>query len=167
MTEAAAAFTDCQTVIAGAPGLSPDLYRHYLGGRDVPVVFGQTYELLTHARAALVTSGTATLETALLGVPQVVCYYIAGGAVTRLLKRLVLSVRYISLVNLIAGREVVRELVADHMSVERVKAELSKIVGDGVHRQQMIDGYAEMSRRLGEPGAPARAAKIITGLLRK
>lgn len=167
MAEAAATFTDCQTVIAGAPGLTPDLYRHYLGGRDVPVVFGQTYELLTHARAALVTSGTATLETALMGVPQVVCYYIAGGAVIRLLKRLVLSVRYISLVNLIAGREVVRELVADHMSVGRVRAELELLLGDAAYRRKMMDGYAEMSRRLGEPGAPARAAKIITGLLRK
>ncbi len=167
MAEAAAAFTDCQTVIAGAPGLSPDLYRRCLGGRDVPVVFGQTYQLLTHAHAALVTSGTATLETALLGVPQVVCYYIAGGAVIRLLKRAVLSVRYISLVNLIAGREVVRELVADHMSVRRIRAELSLLVGDATYRRRMLDGYADVSRRLGEPGAPARAAKIITGLLRE
>ena len=89
MAEAASAFADCQAVVAGAPGLSPDLYRRCLGGRDVPVVFGQTYQLLAHARAALVTSGTATLETALMGVPQVVCYYIAGGAVIRLLKRAV------------------------------------------------------------------------------
>ncbi len=165
MAEAASAFTDCQTVIAGAPGLSPDLYRRCLGGRDVPVVFGQTYQLLTHARAALVTSGTATLETALFGVPQVVCYYIAGGAVIRLLKRAVLSVKYISLVNLIAGREVVRELVADHMSVRRIRAELSLLIGDDAYRRRMLDGYADISRRLGDPGAPARAAKIISGLL--
>ncbi len=165
MAEAASAFTDCQTVIAGAPGLSPDLYRRCLEGRDVPVVFGQTYQLLTHARAALVTSGTATLETALFGVPQVVCYYIAGGAVIRLLKRAVLSVRYISLVNLIAGREVVRELIADHMSVRRIRAELSLLIGDDAYRRRMLDGYADISRRLGDPGAPARAAKIISGLL--
>ncbi len=167
MAEAASAFADCQAVVAGAPGLSPDLYRRCLGGRDVPVVFGQTYQLLAHARAALVTSGTATLETALMGVPQVVCYYIAGGAVIRLLKRAVLSVRYISLVNLIAGREVVRELVADHMSVRRIREELSLLIGDGAYRRRMTDGYADISRRLGDPGAPARAAKIITGLLRK
>ncbi len=166
MAEAASAFTDCQTVIAGAPGLSPDLYRRCLEGRDVPVVFGQTYQLLTHARAALVTSGTATLETALFGVPQVVCYYIAGGAVIRLLKRAVLSVKYISLVNLIAGREVVRELIADHMSVRRIRAELSLLIGDDAYRRRMLDGYADISRRLGDPGAPARAAKIISGLLR-
>lgn len=167
MAEAASAFADCQAVVAGAPGLSPDLYRRCLGGRDVPVVFGQTYQLLAHARAALVTSGTATLETALMGVPQVVCYYIAGGAVIRLLKRAVLSVRYISLVNLIAGREVVRELVADHMSVHRIREELSLLIGDGAYRSRMMDGYADISRRLGDPGAPARAAKIITGLLQK
>lgn len=167
MVEAVAAFPDYQPVIAGAPGLSPDYYNRYIGDKDVKIVFGQTYQLLSHSQAALVTSGTATLETALLRVPQVVCYYLNGGCLVRLLKKVFLSVKYISLVNLISGKEVVRELIADQMNVCEVRNELGRILNDEPYRQQMLSNYDEMAHILGEPGAPAHAAKIMVSLLCK
>lgn len=139
----------------------------YIGDADVKVIFGQTYELLSHADAALVTSGTATLETALFRVPQVVCYHTPIGRVIAFLKRHILKVKYISLVNLIAGREVVRELVADTMTVAQIKTELGRILNDESWRREMLAGYDEVSKRLGEPGAPAKAARLIRSLLAK
>jgi lipid-A-disaccharide synthase len=117
--------------------------------------------LLQHADAALVTSGTATLETAIFRVPQVVCYYMRFGKIVSWLKKMVLSVKYISLVNLIAGREVVLELVADRMTVANAHAELSRLLNDEAYRQKMLDGYEEMIRKLGAPGAPRKAAEIM------
>lgn len=132
-------------------------------GAEVKVVFGQTYELLSHADAALVTSGTATLETALFRVPQVVCYHTPVGRLIAFLKRHVLKVKYISLVNLIAGREVVRELVADTMTVAQIRAELGRILTDERWRKEMLEGYADVAVRLGEPGAPAKARGSSAG----
>ena len=166
MLRAAAAFPDHQLVLAGAPGISPDYYRRYVGDAQVTVLFGKTYPLLQHARAALVTSGTATLETALFRVPQAVCYHTPMGKVIAFLKRHVLKVKYISLVNLIAGREVVRELVADTMTVEQVRRELERLLHDEEHRRRMLEGYDRMADRLGEAGAPRRAARQMVELLR-
>lgn len=166
MLRAAAAFPDHQLVLAGAPGISPDYYRRYVGDAQVTVLFGKTYPLLQHARAALVTSGTATLETALFRVPQAVCYHTPMGKVIAFLKRHVLKVKYISLVNLIAGREVVRELVADTMTVEQVRRELERLLHDEEHRRWMLEGYDRMADRLGEAGAPRRAARQMVELLR-
>lgn len=166
MLRAAAAFPDHQLVLAGAPGISPDYYRRYVGDAQVTVLFGKTYPLLQHARAALVTSGTATLETALFRVPQAVCYHTPMGKVIAFLKRHVLKVKYISLVNLIAGREVVRELVADTMTVEQVRRELERLLHDEEHRRRMLEGYDRMADRLGEAGAPRRAARQLVELLR-
>ena len=123
--------------------------------------------MLSHAGAALVTSGTATLETALFRVPQVVCYHTPIGRVITFLKRHILKVKYISLVNLIAGCEVVRELVADTMTVAQIKTELGRILNDESWRREMLAGYDEVSKRLGEPGAPAKAARLIRSLLAK
>ena len=142
-------------------------HHAYIGDADVKVIFGQTYELLSHAGAALVTSGTATLETALFRVPQVVCYHTPIGRVITFLKRHILKVKYISLVNLIAGCEVVRELVADTMTVAQIKTELGRILNDESWRREMLAGYDEVSKRLGEPGAPAKAARLIRSLLAK
>lgn len=167
MIRAASVFSDYQLVLAGAPGIDADYYRAYIGNAKVRLVFGQTYELLSHADAALVTSGTATLETALFRVPQVVCYHTPVGRLIAFLKRHVLKVKYISLVNLIAGREVVRELVADTMTVERIRAELERILVDKDWRGEMLAGYNDVSRRLGDPGAPAKAARLIRSLLMK
>ena len=167
MIQAASAFGEYQLVLAGAPGINADYYRDYTDSAEVKIVFGQTYELLSHADAALVTSGTATLETALFRVPQVVCYHTPIGRVIAFLKRHVLKVEYISLVNLIAGREVVRELVADTMTVERIRVELGRILTDEDWRGKMVAGYDNVEKRLGAPGAPAKAARLILSLLAK
>lgn len=130
MIRAAASFPEYQLVLAGAPGIAPEYYKEYVGNADVKIIFNRTYPLLRHAEAALVTSGTATLETGLFRVPQAVCYHTPIGKVIAFLKRHVLKVRYISLVNLIADREVVKELVADTMTVEQIRAELQRILCD-------------------------------------
>ena len=166
MLRAASAFEGYQLVLAGAPGISPEYYQQYTAGADVKIVFGQTYALLSHARVALVTSGTATLETALFRVPQAVCYHTPVGKLIAFLRRHLLKVKYISLVNLIADREVVKELVADTMTVEQVRAELRRILSDDAYRRQMLDGYDYMASRLGQTGAPARAAAQMVHLLR-
>lgn len=166
MIEAVKAFPAYQPVLAGAPGIEPTYYEPFVAGTGVEVVRGMTYTLLAHASAALVTSGTATLETALFGVPQVVCYETPIPKVISFLRRHILKVRYISLVNLIAGCEVVPELVADTFSVGNIRAELGKILPGGSGRQAMLDGYAEVGRRLGKAGAPDNAARIMVGLLK-
>ena len=127
---------------------------------DLPLCYSQ-------AEAALVTSGTATLETALFRVPQAVCYHTPIGKVISFLRRHILKVRYISLVNLIADREVVKELVADTMTVGQIRAELERILYNKVYRRQMLDGYDYMASRLGDAGAPKRAAQEMVRLLRK
>lgn len=161
MIRAASSFPDYQLVLAGAPGIAPSYYNRYIGDADVRVVFGQTYPLLEHTEAALVTSGTATLETALFRVPQAVCYHTPMGKVAAFLKRHILKVKYISLVNLIAGREVVRELVADTMTVAQIREELRCILADKAYRSRMLDGYDEVRSRLGKAGAPTEAARLI------
>lgn len=167
MLRAAASFPDYQLVLAGAPGISLEYYKRYVGGADVKIIFNKTYPLLRQAEAALVTSGTATLETALFRVPQAVCYHTPIGKVIAFLKRHILKVKYISLVNLIANREVVKELVADTMTVEQVRSELNRILYDKEYRRQMLEGYEYMASRLGEAGAPKHAAREMVALLRK
>lgn len=165
MIEAARSFPQYQFVVAGAPGIEPDFYKQYIDS-STKIVFGQTYRLLQQAEAALVTSGTATLETALFRVPQVVCYYTAAGKLVSFLRRHILKVKYISLVNLIADREVVTELVADGMTVANIKKELAKIVPGGSGRSLMLSEYDRLIAILGEPGASERAASQITALLK-
>lgn len=166
MMEAARYFPRYQFVIAGAPGIEPEFYDRYVSG-DVKIVFGETYRLLRHSEAALVTSGTATLETALLRVPQVVCYYTAVGWLVSFLKRHILKVRYVSLVNLVSGTEVVTELVADDMTADNVRRELSFIIEGGTKRTLMLSGYDRMMHILGGPGASERAARLIVKYLKK
>ena len=159
-----AAFPYCneyQLVLAAAPGIEGSFYESFLTGTCVHVVRGQTFRLLQHSTAALVTSGTATLETALFGVPQVVCYWLKAGRLMSFLRRLVLKVPYISLVNLIVGREVVPELVADGMTVSSVRRHLHSILPGNPQRTAQLQGYEEMTRILGQTGAPARAAEYI------
>lgn len=168
MIEAASRFADkYQLVVAGAPSISADYYARFISGQPVKIVYGQTYELLAHSRAAVVTSGTATLETALFNVPQVVCYETPIPKVIAFLRKHLLKVRYISLVNLIADREVVRELVADTFSADNIAAELSRLLPDGACRSSMLEGYAEVRRRLGDRIAPDNAAEIMVRLLKK
>lgn len=166
MMEASRSFPQYQFVIAGAPGITPEFYSHYLTD-GAKIVFGETYRLLRHSEAALVTSGTATLETALFRVPQVVCYYTAAGKLVSFLRRHILKVKYISLVNLVSGSEVVTELVADVMTVDNIRRELSAIIEGGSRRIQMLSGYDRMIQILGTPGASERAAKLMVKHLKK
>lgn len=166
MMEASRSFPQYQFVIAGAPGIAPEFYSHYLTD-GAKIVFGETYRLLRHSEAALVTSGTATLETALFRVPQVVCYYTAAGKLVSFLRRHILKVKYISLVNLVSGSEVVTELVADGMTVDNIRRELSAIIEGGSRRIQMLSGYDRMIQILGTPGASERAAKLMVKYLKK
>lgn len=166
MMEASRSFPQYQFVIAGAPGIAPEFYNHYLSD-GAKIVFGETYRLLRHSEAALVTSGTATLETALFRVPQVVCYYTAAGKLVSFLRRHILKVKYISLVNLVSGSEVVTELVADGMTVDNIRRELSAIIEGGSRRIQMLSGYDRMIQILGTPGASERAAKLMVKYLKK
>lgn len=168
MLEAAKPFADSyRLVIAGAPGIDPYFYKQYIGDTDVEIVFGRTYDILSNATAALVTSGTATLETALFRVPQVVCYFMQARWLANIARKFIIKAPYISLVNLIVGRELVPELVAAEMTVERTRSLLTAILPGGDARQAQLDGYEEMAHRLGSPGAPIHAAQLMHLLLTK
>ena len=167
MLEAIKEYPEYQPVIAGAPGIDKEFYAPYLEA-GACIVFGRTYNILNNAHAALVTSGTATLETALFNVPQVVCYATPMPKLYSWLKKNFLKVRYISLVNLVADREVVRELVAADMSVVNIKNELGKLLpSDGKERTAMLGEYSRMMDILGEPGASERAAQKICSILKE
>jgi lipid-A-disaccharide synthase len=155
-----------QLVLAAAPGVEAEYYAQWLQGSGVKVLYGQTYCILRYATAALVTSGTATLETALFRVPQVVCYYMQAGRLASFARRLVLKIPYISLVNLVADREVVPELVAHQMTPENARRHLLSILPGGEARERQLEGYEQMVQRLGEPGASQRAARQMVGRVR-
>lgn len=166
MLKAASHYEGYQLVIAGAPGLEPDFYRRYIPDEtETHLVFGQTYRLLRHSTAALVTSGTATLETAILRIPQVVCYYTACGHLVSFLRRILLKVPYVSLVNLVADKEIVPELVADRMTRRNIVRHLGEILPGGEGRSVMLSEYEKMNAVLGAAGASKRAAEIIYNLL--
>ena len=166
MLRVAASFPDYQPVIAGAPGIDPSFYATYLKETSARIVFGQTYPLLQHSEVALVTSGTATLETALFRVPQVVCYYVAAGRIASFIFHHFFHIPFISLVNLIGEREIVQELFGARFSEPNIHAELSRIVRDTAYRQRMLEGYDEVIQRLGAPGASQRAAQGMIAALR-
>ena len=156
-----------QLVIACAPAVNPAFYEKVLAQltaderAHLHLVHNETYPLLSHATAALVTSGTATLETALFNVPQVACYHTAAGKLVSFMRQLVLKVKYISLVNLICDQEVVNELVADEMTVSNVRQALADILPEGCKHEAVLSGYETMRQRLGGLGAPQRVAEEI------
>ena len=152
-------------VLAGAPSIPVDYYTPFIEGTHVRLVMNETYGLLSRATAALVTSGTATLETCMFRVPQVVCYRTPMPRFFGFLRKLLLKVKYVSLVNLIADREVVRELVADTFSVENIRQELEMILPDGQGRQRMLEAYEDVHRRLGKSDAPDHAAELMVKFL--
>ncbi|KAA6310128.1 Lipid-A-disaccharide synthase, partial [termite gut metagenome] len=166
MLEGASEFSNYQLVLAGTSSIDYEYYKQYIGRADVKILFGQTFRLLQHSYAALVTSGTVTLETALFRVPQVVCYHTSMGKMVSFLKKRILKVRYISLVNLIAGKEVVKELVADTMTVKNIRRELDALLHDKVYRQEILEGYEKMAQELGDAGASHQAAYLILNLLK-
>lgn len=151
-------FPEYQFVIAGAPSLPDDFYAPFLKGAQVGYVSNKTYTLLKHSHAALVTSGTATLETALFGIPQVVCY--KGNWISYQIAKRIITLDFISLVNLIMDREVVKELIQDDLTSKNLKAELSKII-DGPERERILTDYALLKEKLGGKGASESAARLI------
>ncbi|MBP1676901.1 MAG: lipid-A-disaccharide synthase [Bacteroidetes bacterium] len=165
MLQAARRFPDYQSVVAGAPGVEKEFYSSLGGGDTVPVIFGKTYQLVYHAQAAIVNSGTATLETALIGTPQVVVYYAQPGRLVYLLKKIFLKVEYVSLVNLISGRESVRELIAHLFTPDMVAAETQKLLHNPQYRAAIFADYELVKRELGEPGTARHAAAFIVDYL--
>lgn len=167
MIEVAERFEDYQMVLAGAPSIEDEYYDKFLEGTPVRVVKNKTYQLLSHTTAALVTSGTATLETALFNVPQVVCYETPLPKLIRFAFNHVLKVDYISLVNLVANKEVVPEMFADKFTIDGIANELYKILPGQPARERMLAEYQEVLRELGSKVAPDEAASIMVDLLRK
>ena len=174
MMQAVASFADrYQMVLACAPAIEARYYDEVIARVAVPNgmvlhrIENATYDLLQHATAALVTSGTATLETALFGVPQVVCYKTPVPRLIRWAFTHILSCNYISLVNLIADKEVVAELFADRFSVEQITAELEQILPGGAKRSEMLASYGLVEERLGEERAAQNAARQMIALLQR
>ncbi len=160
MLEMADKFSDYQFVIAGAPSQDFDFYKPFIVTKNVKFISNKTYDLLSISYAALVTSGTATLETALFKVPQVVCY--KGSTISYQIAKRIITLKFISLVNLIMDREVVSELIQDNFNVKRLEKELVKIL-DAKHRQKMFEDYYDLEQKLGGVGASENAAKLIVG----
>jgi len=166
MMQVAARFPQYQAVLAGAPSIADEYYEDFIRGSQVQLVKNQTYPLLAHATAALVTSGTATLETALFNVPQVVCYKTPVPRLIRFAFNHIIKVEYISLVNLIMNKEVVSELFADRFTVDNISHCLQMLLPGGEARQEMLNNYALLQKVLGKDVAPDNAAKLMYGLLK-
>ena len=151
-------FSEYKFIIAGAPSQDFSFYQQIIGDRKVSFINNKTYDLLSIANAAIVASGTATLETALFKVPQVVCY--KGGNISYQIAKRIITLKFISLVNLIMDREVVTELIQNDFTKENLKRELSKIL-DKEHREKLFLSYFELEEKLGGKGASEKTAKLI------
>ena len=151
-------FKNYQFVIAGAPSQDYEFYKQFIKQDNVSFISNKTYDLLSVSYAALVTSGTATLETALFKVPQVVCY--KANAISYHIAKRIITLKFISLVNLIMDREVVTELIQGDLNKKRLKKELNLIL-NGEKREQMFLNYFELEKKLGGKGASEKAAKLI------
>lgn len=158
-------FPDVRFVIAGVDSHGAEFYQRITGNLDIPVVMGRTYDLLKQAKAALVTSGTATLETALIGTPEVVCY--RGGKISYQIALRLIKVKYISLVNLIMDRPVVKELIQDELNVENLSRELNLLLNDTPERKNILRDYDELRQILGGDGASLRAAQSVIDFVKE
>lgn len=158
-------FPEYQFVIAGTTAHSDNFYNKYTYGRSLYIVYGQTYNLLRNAKAALVTSGTATLETALIGTPQVVCY--KASPVSYFIARNLVDIKYISLVNLIMDEEVVKEMIQNDFNTRKLVSELKRITTDQIYINTVMEKYAFLRKKLGGSGASDKAAKAIFSFLNK
>lgn len=167
MIEVAERFEDFQMVLAGAPSIEDKYYEQFVKGTPVKMVRNKTYQLLSHSTAALVTSGTATLETALFNVPQVVCYETPLPRLVRFAFDHIMSCKYISLVNLIADKEVVQEMFADRFKVDAIADQLYQLLPGKEGRERMLAEYQVVREHLGNQMAPDEAATIMHGLLVK
>ncbi|MBL4625507.1 MAG: lipid-A-disaccharide synthase [Flavobacteriales bacterium] len=161
MLSVQSSFSDYQFVIGGAPSLPKEFYQPFLSD-DTTIIFDQTYDLLKMAKAALVTSGTATLETAIFGVPQVVCY--KAGTITYHIAKRLINVKFISLVNLILDTECVTELIQDELNTERLTEELQKIIGHS--RERQLNDYQKLRQLLGDSGASLKTASLMLKTLK-
>lgn len=161
MLQAAARHPEYQPVIAGAPSIDDSLYRDVMGNQAVPVLRDATYPLVHHARAALVTSGTATLETALLGTPQVACYRFNGSKWSYNFYRRLLTGKYVTLPNLITDEPVIPELLMHLCTVDSIDGHLTALLGDTPERTAMLDGYRRLAERLGTDVCTMTAARLI------
>ncbi|MDX5320152.1 MAG: lipid-A-disaccharide synthase, partial [Bacteroidota bacterium] len=157
-------FPEHQFVLAGAPGIEPEYYLQFAQSPRLKVIQNDTYQLLLHSEAALVTSGTATLETALFEVPEVVCY--KSSRISYEIAKRLIKVKYISLVNLIMDREVVRELIQGELNYQNLKKELQSILPGGLKRRPMKDAFLELKKKLGEGGASERTAQLIVSRMK-
>lgn len=158
MAEVAKRYRQFNPVIAGAPGIDTALYDDYT---DIPVVTGATFELMSHAELALVTSGTATLEAALLRTPQVVCYRANGSKLSYNLFKHILKVKHVSLPNLIANERIVPEMLLHHCNADEIASETDKILPGETGRAKMLDGYQRMRNLLGHSNAASKTATEI------
>ncbi len=159
-------FPDYQFVIAGAPSFTVDDYTPYIKGHNVKVVFNETYSILRFSQAAMVTSGTATLEAGILNCPQVVCYQMWGSWFTDFMaKKVFMKVPHISLVNLILEKESVIELFQRTFSLKALQEELSLLLINKKRRSEIFSDYEELRKRTGEPGSSKRAAQLMTNYL--
>ena len=165
MSDVAKYFPDHQFVVAGVSEIKKDYYERFISTDWVKIVYDKTYDLLKMADAAIVTSGTATLETALFNVPQVVCY--KGNRFSYWMARRMVDVPYISLVNLITNQDLVTELIQDELTSTNLKDELEKILPGCKNRQSILDGYTEMAKILGEESGSDQAAQIIRDYLKE
>ena len=165
MVQVAAKNKEYRFVIASVNSISPSFYKEQIGDVKIDMISGDTYSLLSVASAAMVTSGTATLETALFQVPEVVCY--KGGKISYLIAKQLIKVKYISLVNLILDRLVVAELIQAEMNVDRLNVELKKVLEEGPYRNKMLADYQELKVKLGGGGASQRVAESIVNDLKK
>jgi len=162
MLKAAARHPEYQAVIAGAPSIDDRLYAEVIGDQAVPVLRDATYPLVHHARVALVTSGTATLETALLGTPQVACYRFNGSKWSYNFYRRLLTGKYVTLPNLITDEPVIPELLMHLCTVDSIDSHLTQLLGDTPERKAMLDGYGRLAERLGTEVCTATASHLIT-----
>lgn len=167
MLNAIKGMKNIRPLLACAPGIEPEFYDDLIQGYSIEKVYGNTYGVLESAYAALVTSGTATLETALFDVPQVVCYKLPFNIGAQIVRKLFIRIPYVSLVNLVAGTEVVPELLCGQMNAENVRRHLTPLLSDSKERRQQLSGYKLMKEILGPAGAPEHAAEQMVHLLSK
>lgn len=159
MLAAAKKYSDFQLIVAGAPNLPEEFYKQIAGEQEMHWISNRTYDLLNNSYAAMVTSGTATLEAGLFEVPQVVCY--KGNALSYQIAKRLVKVDYISLVNLIADKEVVTELIQNDLTVENLQDEMDKIIHESDERNKMLLAYSEMKEILGDGGASKKVASLL------
>lgn len=167
MLKAAIVFPRFQVLITAAPNIGEEVYTPLIGDYPARLIRGKTYEVLRHARAAVLASGTVSLEAGIIGCPQVVAYTMAGGLLTQMIGRRLIKVKWASLVNLILGREAVKELIQINFTIDKIRTELDRVLNDQAYRTEILESYAELRQKLGAPGASRKAALLMTGKLRR